>query len=542
VRSALRWACQLAFSLSVALDGLSDRSVTAAPPRETGGKVSFREGQGRVVIEIAGRPAATYLYADREITRPYLAQVLAPGGVQVTRNHPPKKKDLQDHAAFHPGIWLAFGDVSGHDYWRLKAKVEHDGFLKKPQGGDGRGGFTVRNKYLSTDGKSVVCTEACRLDFHLRPTGYLIVWQSTFSSDTADFSFGDQEEMGLGVRLATPLAVASKQGGAIRDSEGRENERSIWGKQAAWCDYSGVIGGRQAGVTVMPDPGNFRPCWWHVRDYGLMVANPFGRQAFTRGEESQVIVNRGEPMRLRFGVLVHSAEKSGEPDLASAYRDFLALLKEADSAAGDKVLKYVRPSGDSFSPESELRRQERDDGYEIISTTHRPGVKLTLTSRYGAGGDLREANVTVENGKQSQSATATVTGQRVEVRRAKGEPRTLDCPAGVIVTSAPDWTDAVLAVRRFDPKGKDTQEFPGLWIHPAQEPLRITIKLTRRGKQTVLRENEKLHLVRYLLQLRGGSRYELWADPSGQLIRLAPDGNPRPAMILSGWEKTTTSQ
>ena len=35
-----------------------------------------------------------------------------------------------------------------------------------------------------------------------------------------------------------------------------------------------MIGGRHAGVTLMPDPATFGRGWFHVRDYGLMVANP----------------------------------------------------------------------------------------------------------------------------------------------------------------------------------------------------------------------------------------------------------------------------
>ena len=71
--------------------------------------VGFESGPGRLVISIGGRPLATYFYADQVTTRPYFAHVHAPTGVQVTRNHPPKPSDLQDHATLHPGIWLAFG-------------------------------------------------------------------------------------------------------------------------------------------------------------------------------------------------------------------------------------------------------------------------------------------------------------------------------------------------------------------------------------------------------------------------------------------------
>ena len=62
------------------------------------------------------------------------------------------------------------------------------------------------------------------------------------------FTFGDQEEMGLGIRVATDHAVTN--GGVITSSDGRKNEKQVWGRQADWCDYSG----KGVGVMLMPDP------------------------------------------------------------------------------------------------------------------------------------------------------------------------------------------------------------------------------------------------------------------------------------------------
>ena len=59
----------------------------------------------------------------------------------------------------------------------------------------------------------------------VRPSAYLLEWTSVFRSANGDFTFGDQQEMGLGVRLATPLAVV--KGGEITDSQGRKNGKQI---------------------------------------------------------------------------------------------------------------------------------------------------------------------------------------------------------------------------------------------------------------------------------------------------------------------------
>ena len=64
--------------------------------------------------------------------------------------------------------------------------------------------------------------------------------------------------------------------GAIVNSYGGSQEMETWGKRAHWCDYVGPVNGKTVGITIMDSPGNFRyPTYWHVRDYGLMTANPF---------------------------------------------------------------------------------------------------------------------------------------------------------------------------------------------------------------------------------------------------------------------------
>jgi hypothetical protein len=310
--------------------GASQATGADAPP------VALTRGEGKVEIIIDRQPVATYYYDDKVITRPFFAHVRAPGGVQVTRHHPPVEgQDVMDHPTFHPGIWMAFGDISGSDYWRLKARVRQAEFVKEPRGELGKGVFTVRNEYLGQkDPETIVAREVARFEILTRPAGYLLVWDSTFTSDKGCY-FGDQEEMGLGIRVATPLRVAAKRpdnlpagSGTMRDSEGRKNEKEVHGNAAEWCDYSGTIDGKHAGMTIFCHPDNFRPSWFHARDYGLLEANPFGRHAFRKGDVSKVMVKPGESLRLRYGVLLHSESPGNRPDLAAAYRDYLHMTSK----------------------------------------------------------------------------------------------------------------------------------------------------------------------------------------------------------------------
>jgi len=285
--------------------------------------VTFRKNTDDLQILVGDRPLATYVFRDEQIPRPYFHSVCAPDGTQVTRNHPPVKGvDPTDHAAYHPGIWLAFGDIGGADFWRNRARVKHDKFVEKPNGGPGRGSFAVQNSYVARDG-TVVCREICRYTLIIRPIGHFLLHNSEFFSDDADFVFGDQEEMGLGVRVATPLIV--KRGGSIANSDGMRDEKGTWGKQADWCDYSAVINGRMYGVTLIPHLGNFRKSWFHARDYGLLVANPFGRNAFTKDKKSAVRVKKGERFKLRYAVFTYSTKPDNTTIAAAGYQEYLAL-------------------------------------------------------------------------------------------------------------------------------------------------------------------------------------------------------------------------
>lgn len=296
----------------------------AAPAAEAAPEVTFRQEPNVLHIDIGGQPFADYIYSSKDITRPFFAHVKTPSGIQATRNHPPDPdKDLTDHATYHPGIWMSFGDINGNDYWRLKAKVEHERFVEAPKGGPGQGHFAVRNFYMNEAGTDRIAAEVASYTIKVEPDGYLLLWESTFSpyGDTKEIVFGDQEEFGLGIRVQTQLA--EQFGGQITDAEGRQGAEEIWSKQADWIDYSGELEGKWIGITIMPDPANFRPSWYHARDYGLIVANAFGREAMHAGEKSEVPVKEGEELTIRYGVLMHSSDTKEGYDPGAAYQRFL---------------------------------------------------------------------------------------------------------------------------------------------------------------------------------------------------------------------------
>jgi hypothetical protein len=305
-----------------------NQQIVAQAAKKTSGQpsVTFEQKPGELMISIGGKPFASYVYEDEKISRPYFAHVKSSCGIQVTRNYPPQEGDPKDHATFHPGIWHSFGDISGNDYWRLKSRVEHEMFVEQPKGGPGAGSFTVRNYYMSADGKDRVLAELVKYTILVRPAGTLLLTNSTFSSETGDFVFGDQEEMGLGVRVNTKFSVQYGKG-HITNAEGLKEGEGTWGKASNWVDYSGLVDDKNVGVTIMPDPANFRQSWFHTRDYGLMAANAFGREAMKQGEKSALTVKKGEQFHLGYGVLIYCKPKGAKTDINSAYQDYLRILK-----------------------------------------------------------------------------------------------------------------------------------------------------------------------------------------------------------------------
>jgi len=292
-----------------------------------GPMVAFKYQPTGLQITIDGKPFASYYTPTSRIPRPFFANVMTPSGVQVTRNFPPiEGKDSMDHDTYHPGLWLTFAGINGNDYWRLKQRTEHEMYVGKPQGGPGKGAFTVSNFYLDSKDSTGnrIAHEICKYTILARKDYYLLIYDSTISSDKSDLVFGDDQEYGLAFRVQTP--IEERYGGQILNAEGLKGEKETYGKASIWADYSGVMNNTLIGITVMPDPANFRPCWYHTRDYGLIAANPFGRKGVAGGEKSEVLVKKGEKFHLGFGIAIYSAVPGSVVDRDAMYKDYLDVI------------------------------------------------------------------------------------------------------------------------------------------------------------------------------------------------------------------------
>jgi hypothetical protein len=202
----------------------------------------------------------------------------------------------------------------------------------------------------------------------------------------------------------------------------------------------------------------------------------------------------------------------------------------------NETVRYLRRTASGLVTETEVRIESGPCGMTITSVTGRADASLTIRSAFDRDGKLNEARVTTQRGSDRQEASAAADGGKIRVKRQDGTTQEFDCPTGVIVTSAPDWTDSVLAVRRYDRQKAGKQEFAGLWIHPVQPAQRLTFALTRQGEDVVRHAGHDVRVTRLLLVLRGGSRYVVWSDDQGRMVRLVPEKATDQGIVLAGWE------
>src|SRR5262245_27969552 len=116
-----------------------------------------------------------------------------------------------------------------------------------------------------------------------------------------------------------------KPPGHIVNSEGvRDGE--TWGKRAAWCDYHGPVNGKIIGIAIFDHPQNPRhPTWWHVRDYGLFAANPFGKHHFENLDDKSagnLTLPAGQSLTFRYRFYLHEGDEK-QAGVAKKYQEYV---------------------------------------------------------------------------------------------------------------------------------------------------------------------------------------------------------------------------
>jgi hypothetical protein len=253
--------------------------------------------------------------------------VIGPTGVPIIRHYPMKDinpDEAKDHV-HHKSLWFTHGEVNGQDFWgegSRSGKVVHDKFLKVSSGRK-VGVIQSKNKWVAKSGE-VVCTDTRTHRFYNRQDGQVMDFEITFHASEGKVVLGDTKEGSMAIRLTPTMRLKGKVGkGHIVNSEG-DTDGSTWGKRAAWCDYYGPVEGETVGVAIFDHPQNPKhPTWWHVRDYGLFTANPFGVHNFERKEKGvgDITIPAGESLTFKYRFYFHKGDdKQGK--VARHYREY----------------------------------------------------------------------------------------------------------------------------------------------------------------------------------------------------------------------------
>jgi hypothetical protein len=126
------------------------------------------------------------------------------------------------------------------------------------------------------------------------------------------------------MRLRPNEHYAGKPTGHIVNSEGIR-DGATWGKRARWVDYHGPVGDRIVGVAIFDHPQNPRhPTWWHVRDYGLFAANPFGIHDFERKPPGtgDMLIPAGQSVTFRYRFYLHPGNEI-QGRVAERYQEYV---------------------------------------------------------------------------------------------------------------------------------------------------------------------------------------------------------------------------
>ena len=307
----------------------------AAPGDGQGVQVAERDGE--LELRVDGDLVTRYRFAGEGLARPYFWPLHGPGGLPVTRAYP-MLPDAPGEARDHPhhrSLWVAYGELEGVDAWsegRGHGFTVHSGF-DAVTSGPVFGGFRERTRWVDAQGGELL-QEVRELRLYRTPDDLRLLdldlhWRFERRDPRGRrynlglVHVGDTKEAGLvAVRVASSLDAQAD--GTIENAWGGLGEAETWGRRAPWCDYSGPVQGQVVGIAAFDHPANLHfPCYWHVRNYGLMGSNPFGGENFTGSplENGAMTFRPGDELRFRYRLIIHKGG-AAQADIAARWFDF----------------------------------------------------------------------------------------------------------------------------------------------------------------------------------------------------------------------------
>jgi hypothetical protein len=281
-------------------------------PAEETAAVDVRREDGRVQVDVAGKPAIEYhtaLVPSDRADEPYFGRsgfihpVFDPAGQSVTDSMPP------DHKHQH-GIWFAWANTRFEgravNFWDSKLQqgaVRHVE-LAATAGGPVFGSFTARLDHVdltAPGGPKVALQETWRVQVYRAGGGSLFDISSTQTcAGPSPITLNKFTYGGMAIRGARPWF--GRGNCEFLTSEGKTRADGNH-TRARWCEMYGQLQGRASGIAVFGHPANFRApqpvrlhpdkpffCW------APMVLGPFAIKPGDRYQSRyRYYVHQGKP-------------------------------------------------------------------------------------------------------------------------------------------------------------------------------------------------------------------------------------------------------
>ncbi len=289
------------------------------------------EGTDKVRVEINGELFTEFCF--KGAPHVYFYPLLGPGGARMNRNWPMAQTEGEerDHP-HHRSLWYSHGSVNGVDFWAESAKsgkIVHEKFLEVKSGRDS-GVIRSANKWIAPDGEIKLTDEQTFRVFARPNNERLFDYEITLKAPAdKEVVLGDTKEGSMAVRINEEMRLVRGKNtpgqGKIVQSTGVMDDKT-WGKRAEWCDYYGPVDGKTVGIAIFDHPTNPKhPTWWHVRDYGLFAANPFGVHDFEKkpAGAGNVTIPAGGSLTFRYRFYLHEGD-TGKAKVAERYKDYTA--------------------------------------------------------------------------------------------------------------------------------------------------------------------------------------------------------------------------
>ncbi len=284
--------------------------LVSSPSAEGDDRFELLQDAEGVTVNLDGQLLTRYRIQSGN--KPILWPLIGPHGTELTRRFPMAEalpNERTDHR-HQRSVWFTHGEVNGVSFWHEAAgagRIVHREFVQV-QGGNAPV-IVTRNDWMCPDGQRL-CRDQRTLRFGADDEHVWIDMDLTVTASDGEVTFGDTKEGSFGVRVAGTMKVDSQMGGRIINSEG-QTDAAAWGQRAAWCDYHGPVGDHGVGLAIMNHPRSFRfPTYWHVRNYGLFAANPFGVADFTDAPAGagDHTLQPGESFTLHYRLLIHEGD------------------------------------------------------------------------------------------------------------------------------------------------------------------------------------------------------------------------------------------